>query len=284
MTDKYKTVAIDADGTILNYDGWKGVGNFGEPLPGAREAIKELKQSGYSIIIFTTRGSDSDDLRRWLIKYDIPFDGLNQNLPTAPKNISDKKVIATVYIDDRAIPFEGSWKGMVEKVKAFKPWYQKVNMRPSLNIKVAGYYVDQVSLYVQNIHNSIDAYSKLGHPNWIQDEVRAYEWLTNKEFIVSLAFNYTVMPCEFELLQIKAGSTVQIPEVLCYNSEFDAGLSHFGFHVDDLDEAIEAFRKKSYLVLSDVETLNHSGCPDTYKYTFIDTSVLGFISKLIIKA
>jgi len=284
MNDKYRTVAIDVDGTILDYDGWKGAGNFGEPLAGAKEALEELQGNGYSIIIFTTRGVDIGVLETWLRNHKIPFDSINENLPGAPENVSKKKVIATVYIDDRAIPFEGSWKGIVEKVKAFKPWYQKINTRPSLGLNVAGYYVDQVSLYVENIQKSMTEYHKLGHKSWVYDEVSAHEKLSNKSFEVALAFNYTVMPCEFELLELKEGYTAQIPDVNYHNATFDYGLSHFGFHVDDIDEAVKAFENAGgYTVMADVETVKHSGCPDRYNYVFMDTSILGFISKLIIK-
>ena len=50
-----KTICIDFDGVIANYQGWQGTDKFGEPVPGVQNATKVLKEEGYTIIIFTTR-------------------------------------------------------------------------------------------------------------------------------------------------------------------------------------------------------------------------------------
>ena len=47
-----KNIAIDFDGVIHNFDkGWYDGTCYGEPLPGALEAIRKLSES-YTIIIF----------------------------------------------------------------------------------------------------------------------------------------------------------------------------------------------------------------------------------------
>jgi hypothetical protein len=98
------------------------------------------------------------------------------------------------------------------------------------------------------------------------------------QFTVALAFNYTMFPCEFELIQVLQGRTVQIPS---YVSPEEPGLSHYGFHVDDLDKAINTFELCGYFLMTHVRTVEHQGCPYTYEYVFMDTRQLGFISKLI---
>lgn len=52
-----QSVAVDLDGVLAQYDGWKGVGVFGEVVPGAKEFLEALHQAGYHIVIHTTRVS-----------------------------------------------------------------------------------------------------------------------------------------------------------------------------------------------------------------------------------
>ena len=105
-----KTVAVDLDGTLAEYDGWKGEDHFGSVRPGAVEAMQRLKSQGHKIIIFTTRG-DKAKVAAWLEKNDIPYDHINEN-PNQPKS-SSGKVIADVYVDDRAVDARGDWASHV---------------------------------------------------------------------------------------------------------------------------------------------------------------------------
>ncbi len=282
----YGVVAVDFDATISMYDGWRGPGVFGLPLPGCKEALDELMEKGYTIIINTTRGVDIEQVRDFLIANDIPFCHINENSGSAPPNVGDKKVLADVYIDDRSMQFGGRWQGMVEQVEQFVPWWQRVNKRPSLNLAIGGYYVDQVSLYVLDIEESRQRYSDLGHSEWVNDRVRAQVFgceilpaSIGIEFVVDLSFNYTIYPCEFELIKVVEGSTVQIPD-----DPTTPGLSHYGFHVDDIITAMHKFNACGYPMMTHVKTLEHSGCPHNYEYAFMDSRKLGFISKLICRA
>lgn len=109
-----RTVAIDLDNTILKYKGWKGSSHFLEPKEGAREAIKKLKDMGFTIIIWTCR-SNEDEVARALQDYDIPFDHINEN-PYGPPNTSNK-IYADYYIDDRAIEFKDNWQEIVGRLE-----------------------------------------------------------------------------------------------------------------------------------------------------------------------
>ena len=278
--DGYGVVAVDFDGTISEYEGWQGPGVFGPPIKGCREALTRIRLRGYTIIINTTRGVDIYDVKDYLDHHDIPYDLINTNASNAPDNISDKKIIADVYIDDRALRFDGRWEGMPQQVDWFMPWYKRENKRPSLNLAVAGYHVDQVSLYVPDLDETKDEYVLMGHDEWVVDTVDAEvvksNVFTDDVFKVKLAFNYTMYPCEFELIQVLEGYTVQIPAKV-----ITPGLSHYGFHVEDLRSAMLTFKNCGYKLMSHVRTKHHSGCPYTYEYVFMDTRRLGFISKLI---
>ena len=109
-----KTLAVDLDGTILEYDGWRGHNHFGKPLPGAREALQKLKEQGFVIIIWTTR-QNRDKIAEYLKEHGIPFDYINEN-PHGPPDCSNK-IYADYYIDDRAIEFRGNWQEVLSKIK-----------------------------------------------------------------------------------------------------------------------------------------------------------------------
>ena len=113
-----KTVAVDLDGVLAKYDGWRGVGHIGDPIQGAQDFLNKLQRLGFEVLIFTTRchpdvnvvpaefHPESRDresmwkshLRRivevWLEKFQMPHDRVYQGVG---------KPIATAYVDDRAV-------------------------------------------------------------------------------------------------------------------------------------------------------------------------------------
>ena len=90
-----RPLSIDFDGVIAEYDGWKGVSHYGNPMPGAKEFLEKLKSVGLGFSISTVR--DIKSVRKWFEKYKMPF----------PKEITNKKIKAPVYIDDRSLSFDG---------------------------------------------------------------------------------------------------------------------------------------------------------------------------------
>jgi len=115
-----RTVCIDIDGTISRYIEWVDAKTFGEVLPHCAETIHHLKADGWYVIIYTTR-ADKDEITKFLGKYNIPFDAINEN-PNQPENAIGGKPMADVYVDDRAIQFDGDWAGAYEKITGFKSW------------------------------------------------------------------------------------------------------------------------------------------------------------------
>ena len=111
-----KVVAVDFDGTLFEYDGWIHPDHYGEPIDGAKEAMEALREKGFKIMIFTTRGKE-EVVRDALEKYEIPFDYINEN-PHAPDGaeISDVKPPANYYIDDRGVHFTGDWREVMEEI------------------------------------------------------------------------------------------------------------------------------------------------------------------------
>jgi hypothetical protein len=108
MTRKYNrrlVIAVDLDKTIASYDGWKDIYTFGQPLPGAREFLKELHEFG-DIIIHSCRCSPSV-----VSKNTAPFllanmvkDWLNtNNLIYDTVWFENGKPNADIFIDDKGL-------------------------------------------------------------------------------------------------------------------------------------------------------------------------------------
>ncbi len=118
-----KVIAIDFDGCIASYiHGWQGKNVFGKTINGCVDALNEFREKGYKIIIFTCR-LKTTELEYYLKNSNIPFDAINENPWHDYKQPGDKrKVIADIYIDDRAITFKGNWEEIITKVEDFKTW------------------------------------------------------------------------------------------------------------------------------------------------------------------
>jgi len=123
MSDEVRphVLAIDLDGTLLQYDGWKGPEHFGVLIEGMVKVLRQLREKGWKISIWTTRAAD-DALRAHLQRHDVPYDYINEN-PHGPTG--SPKIFADVYLDDRALRFEGSTTGLTERIVASVPWFEE---------------------------------------------------------------------------------------------------------------------------------------------------------------
>ncbi len=101
-------IAIDFDGTIHSGE-WPGIG---EPMPGAKEVINNLRAEGHYIIIWTCReGQRQTEMVNWLLEQGIGFDRINDHEPrqVALYNNDSRKVYAHIYIDDKNVGGLPSW-------------------------------------------------------------------------------------------------------------------------------------------------------------------------------
>ena len=105
-----KTICVDFDGVLNEYDGYEE-GDLGEPLTGSKEFIKELRRK-YKVVILTSRSKEQ--VIHWLS---------NNGFPSM--KVTNRKVPAVAYIDDRAIQFNGSYKKVISRLKNFKPYWAK---------------------------------------------------------------------------------------------------------------------------------------------------------------
>lgn len=112
-TKHRKTVCIDLDATLAEYDGWQGVDHIGDPIPGAQAFVSAVSEFA-DVVIFTTRMnadvnsshsiSDLGQLiQDWLISHNFPAVGIwcGQGKPLAAAYVDDRAVICRPMRDDQ---------------------------------------------------------------------------------------------------------------------------------------------------------------------------------------
>lgn len=135
MPPKRYTIAVDLDGTICEYDGWKGEDHFGALRNGVAQAMQKLHDEGNHIIIWTCRGA-ADKVRTFLTNNKIPFDYINEN-PNQPEGNS-AKINADVYIDDKSIDGRQEWPAILSQTnERLREGAQKVSPPPMVPEKEA---------------------------------------------------------------------------------------------------------------------------------------------------
>ena len=124
------TVVLDFDGVIHSYtSGWQGKTVIPDPpVQGIRDAIDSIRKL-YKVVVVSTRCDTPDGIaavKEYLAKYDIVVDDVMKEKPPA-----------IVYVDDRAICFDGNPRGLLDKIMVFEPWTVKAARRMKNNGSVA---------------------------------------------------------------------------------------------------------------------------------------------------
>lgn len=122
--DQTPVAAIDLDNTILGPHGGSRPGaqpEFGEPHPDAADALGELMDLGWKVLVYTARFSFAesaeqvaqwrDEIAAYLDAAGVPYD----EVWVGPKPVAD------VYVDDRAVTFDGNWRTIVRQVTQPQP-------------------------------------------------------------------------------------------------------------------------------------------------------------------
>lgn len=113
------TVVLDFDGVIHSYtSGWQGDATViaDGPVEGIGRAIETLRES-YRIVVVSSRCQHPggvEAVEQWLASHNIDVDGVQSGKPPA-----------IVYVDDRALKFDGDSAALPEKIRTFKTWMQR---------------------------------------------------------------------------------------------------------------------------------------------------------------
>lgn len=110
-----RRICIDFDGVLATYTGWKGRHHHGKPISGAKKFLKKLEKANIDFIVHSTRGDEPAKLWKWFEHHHLPM----------PIQITHKKVIATVYVDDRAVYFSGDFEKLAKTLANFKVHWKK---------------------------------------------------------------------------------------------------------------------------------------------------------------
>ena len=107
-----KTLLIDLDGVLNEYTGNFDKNYIPTIKTGAKKFIERISNN-FEIKLFTTRNKILAS--KWLIE---------NNLENYIQDITDKKDLCWLFIDDRCINFDGNYENLYEQIQKFKPWYK----------------------------------------------------------------------------------------------------------------------------------------------------------------
>ena len=125
-TVRPKVICVDFDGCIAHYQhGYAGRGQFGKPVRGVHKALTRLRECGWKIIIHTSR-DERHEILAYCADHGIPVDAVNENIwDFTGRSMNAGKPCADVYLDDRAVCFQGQWdQALFNQVVEFQPWHQ----------------------------------------------------------------------------------------------------------------------------------------------------------------
>jgi hypothetical protein len=118
MSIEKPQIVLDFDGVVHSYtSGWQGVDEIPDlPTIGTQAFLEEALQH-FRIAIFSQRSKAAIGraaMQRWFLHH------MGDNI-TTQLTFPMEKPICLVTIDDRVLPFTGSWPS-IERIKNFKSW------------------------------------------------------------------------------------------------------------------------------------------------------------------
>lgn len=111
------TIGIDFDGVIHAYSkGWHDGTIYDQPIPGALIALRNL-MTEHAVFIFTSR--NVTHVAAWMIERGFTcqsgYTGKFWNT-RGTLLVTNRKIPASVYLDDRAVRFTGDWEEATKEI------------------------------------------------------------------------------------------------------------------------------------------------------------------------
>ena len=108
-----KTICIDFDGVIYPNLKYHGVTDLrGAPIDGALDSLIGLSQE-YNVVVHSARCDTEEGviaIEKYLALHHFPF------------AVMRDKPRAHIYLDDRAVCFNGNWVDAINSIHGFKQW------------------------------------------------------------------------------------------------------------------------------------------------------------------
>ena len=102
MSEYKPMIAVDLDGTLAEYHGWKGFEHIGDPVPLMMTRVKHWIANGKTVVIFTSRVTN-DDVEDTIIAFEHIFKWLEKHGLGGLDVTGIKRKEFIEFWDDRAI-------------------------------------------------------------------------------------------------------------------------------------------------------------------------------------
>ena len=112
FVDAHNVICLDWNGVMDTYAGYQN-GKVYPPRKGLREFMVELRKQGYRLVVFTA--APLGKVVDWLREYDLLY---------LVEDVTNRKVPAILYIDDRAICFKGNFVQTLEEISKFEVFWE----------------------------------------------------------------------------------------------------------------------------------------------------------------
>lgn len=130
------TISLDFDGVIHQYSkGYQDGRIYDPPVKGAARFIYDcMFERNWSVFILSTR--DPEQIKEWMetilfqgkeLPFKITVIAPDQKFWNEKKNIgiTNRKMAAHIYLDDRGLKFEGIFENLIEQMSGFNTWQGK---------------------------------------------------------------------------------------------------------------------------------------------------------------
>ena len=113
----WPVIVLDFNGVFDQYKGWNGQIEDYPPREGIEYFLDALEDYFRTIVVVSAT-MPIESVINWLIKH---------HLDPYIDYVTNHKVPATVYVDDKAVTFKGNFEETLNTIRVFKPYWETVD-------------------------------------------------------------------------------------------------------------------------------------------------------------